>query len=81
MLVVGLKYGGNVVMARQGGILSVVDGTNKLVLDININTTYVPYPKYFGMELGRVAKGQERQPGINAGQVTFAGETRRNHEP
>lgn len=68
-------------MARQGGVIPVVNSADELVLDVNINLTHIPYPKYLGMELGRVAEGQERQPGVNTGQVAFAGKARRNHEP
>lgn len=64
-------------MARQGGVLPVMFGTNKLVLNVNIDFTHIPYPKYFGMILGCVTEGQKRQPGVNAGKVTLIGETRR----
>lgn len=81
MLVVGLIYGRDIVIVSQGGVLPVVDGADGLVLDVNVNSAHIPYPKYLGMELGRVAEGQERQPGVNTGQVAFVGEARRNHEP
>lgn len=68
-------------MAMQGGVIPVMNSADELVLDVNINLTHIPYPKYLGMELGRVGEGQESQPGVNTGQVAFAGEARRNHEP
>lgn len=68
-------------MTMQGGVVPVVNGTDELVFDVNVNLTHIPYPKYLGMELGRIAERQERQPGIDTSQVAFAGEARRNHKP
>lgn len=68
-------------MTRQGGVLPVMFSADELTLDVNINSTHIPYPEYLGMELGRVAEGQERQPGVNTSQAAFAGEARRYHKP
>lgn len=80
MLIVGLIHGCDVIVAGQGGILPIMNGTNELTGFVNINGAHIPDSEYLGMKLGCITEGQERQPGISTGQMAFAGKTRRYHK-
>lgn len=71
MLVVSLIHGRDIVMTRQGGVLSIVASTNELFLNVNINLAHISYPEYLRVELCRVTKGQKRQPSIDTGQMAL----------
>lgn len=57
MLIISLIHGRNVVIIRQGVVLPIMVSTNELFPNVNINLAHISYPKYFGVELCRVAKG------------------------
>lgn len=78
MLIVSLIHSRDVVMTRQGGVLSIVMGTNELIANVNINLAHISYPEYFRVELCRVTERQKRQPSIDTGQVTLIGKARRH---
>lgn len=78
MLIVSLIHGRNIIVTRQGGVLSIVDSTNELLLDVNINLAHVSYPENFRMELCCVTKRQKRQPSIDTSQMTLIGKAGRH---
>lgn len=65
-------------MAGQGGVLPVMLSADELVLNVNKDLAYIPYSEYLRVKLGRVTEGQKRQPGVNAGQMTFIREAGRH---
>lgn len=78
MLVVRLVHCRDVIMTTQGGVLSIMDSTNELLMNVNINLTHISYPENFRVELCCVTKGQKPQPSINTGQMTLVGKAGRH---